>query len=68
MKSFLLNNVLPVLSLVLLTVVVASAQPGIGGPMGTLTVAPIDGGVSFLLAGGVAYGMRKLRAARLKKA
>lgn len=68
MKSFLLNNVLPVLSLVLLTVVVASAQPGNGGPLGNLTGAPIDGGVSLLLAGGVAYGMRKLRATRFKKA
>ena len=67
MKSFVLNNLLPVLTLVLCAVVVASAQPGPSGG-GTPTVTPIDGGVSMLLASGVAYGTRKLRALRSKKA
>lgn len=68
MKSFLLHNLPPVLTLVLCAVVVASAQPGNGGPMGNLVLAPIDGGASLLLAGGLAYGARKLRALRGKKA
>ncbi len=36
--------------------------------MGNLVLAPIDGGASLLLAGGLAYGARKLRALRGKKA
>lgn len=44
----------------------ARAQPGNGGPgPGTNpTETPLDGGASLLLAGGVAYGLRKLRARR----
>jgi hypothetical protein len=46
------------------------AQPGSGGPTpGTPapdpTGAPIDGGVSLLLAGGAAYAVRHLRRRRL---
>ena len=66
MKFFSLSNVLMALTLVLLTVVAASAQPGNGG--GQITITPIDGGASLLLASGVAYGARKLRALRSKKA
>ena len=66
MKVFSLNNVLMALTLVLVAVVAASAQPGNGG--GQITVTPIDGGASLLLASGVAYGARKLRALRSKKA
>ena len=66
MKSSFLNNVLMALTLVLITVVAASAQPGNGG--GQITITPIDGGASLLLAGGIAYGARKLRALRSKKA
>ena len=68
MKSFFLNNVLPVLGLVLFAVVAASAQPGNGGPNPGANSVPVDGGVSLLLAGGVAYGMRKLHARRANKA
>ena len=64
MKSFLLNNVLPVLTLVLVASLAAMAQPGSGGVSPTPT--PIDGGVSLLLASGVAYGMKQLRARRRK--
>ena len=46
----------------------ARAQPTTGGPTpgGTpaATAVPIDGGASLLLAGGVAYGLRKLRQRR----
>ena len=45
------------------------AQPGSGGPTpgSAPTQTPIDGGASLLLAGGVAYGLRKLRAHRAAK-
>ena len=43
----------------------ARAQPGSGGPTpGAATAVPIDGGASLLLAGGVAYGLRRLRQSR----
>ena len=70
MKSFLLNNFLPSLFIVLVATAVAVAQPGSGGPIpGTPpdpTAVPIDGGVSLLLAGGVAYGLKHLRSRRRK--
>lgn len=45
------------------------AQPGSGGP-GPAPAAietPIDGGVSLLLAGGAAYGLKRLRKRRAKR-
>ncbi len=53
--------------LVLLTVPVihalaGSGPAGLGGDAG----APIDGGISFLVAAGVGYGVKKARAARKK--
>ena len=66
MKFFSLSNVLMALTLVLFTVVAFAQPPGNGGP--TATVTPIDGGASLLLASGVAYGARKLRALRTKTA
>ena len=44
----------------------ARAQPTTGGPApgAAATAVPIDGGASLLLAGGVAYGLRKLRQRR----
>ena len=46
----------------------ARAQaPVDGGPTPTSpTAAPLDGGASLLLAGGVAYGLRRLRLRRQK--
>ncbi|WP_170061905.1 PID-CTERM protein-sorting domain-containing protein [Hymenobacter chitinivorans] len=35
--------------------------PGNGGPQPGATTAPIDGGASLLLAGGVALALRRLR-------
>ena len=70
MKSFLLNSVLPTLVLALAVSAVAVAQPGGGGPMPgnplNPTPVPIDGGISMLLAGGVAYGIKHLRSRRRK--
>ena len=47
----------------------AAAQPGSGGPQPGAgptgpTGVPLDGGASLLLAGGVAYGLRRLRQRR----
>ena len=71
MKSFLLNNLVPSLFIVLVATAVAVAQPGSGGPEPGIippapTDIPIDGGVSLLLAGGVAYGLKHLRNRRRK--
>jgi hypothetical protein len=54
----LMFRFLPVVAL-LLVALVSQAQPGSGGP--TPTGAPIDGGISVLLAGGAAYAVRRLR-------
>jgi len=45
------------LAALLLFALVGHAQPSSGGP----TPAPIDGGISVLLAGGAAYAVRRLR-------
>ncbi len=69
MKSFFLNF-LPSLVLILAANAVAVAQPGSGGPEpGTPldpTEIPVDGGISLLLAGGVAVGVKHLRNRRRK--
>jgi len=64
MKSLLLTAALLVAACSL-----ALAQPGSGGPLPgqSPTAVPLDGGASLLLAGGVAYGLRRLRAARRKQ-
>lgn len=69
MKSFFLTRLLPVLTLVLVFGGAVLAQPGSGGPIPGTTPAtnvPLDGGVSLLLAGGVAYGLKHLRNRRKK--
>lgn len=68
MKSLLLKRILPVLTLVVTTGAIALAQPNNGGPGPDPdpTLTPIDGGVSLLLAGGVAFGIKRLRARRKK--
>jgi hypothetical protein len=63
MKSVLL----PRFSLAFILLVAASGAawaqaPADGGPVPAApTAIPLDGGVSLLLAGGVAYGLKKLR-------
>ena len=63
MKQFLLPQ-----ALLLGALGLARAQPGSTGPAPTQPVAPtetpLDGGASLLLAGGVAFGLRRLRAHR----
>ena len=71
MKSLFLKRLLPALALVITCSAIALAQPNNGGPGAdpdpvAPTDTPIDGGVSLLLAGGVAYGVKHLRARRKK--
>ncbi|GAB3876788.1 hypothetical protein GCM10028824_35190 [Hymenobacter segetis] len=69
MKLLLLKRLLPVLALVMTSSAIALAQgtnPNNGGPGPDPDPidTPIDGGVSLLLAGGVAYGLKRLRVRR----
>ena len=70
MKSFFLFRLLPVLTLIMAVseIVMAQGDPGSGGPTPGVspTAIPLDGGVSLLLAGGVAYGIKHLRNRRKK--
>jgi hypothetical protein len=43
-----------------------STGPQPGAPVPPPTGVPIDGGASLLLAGGVAYGLKKLRRRRAR--
>ena len=70
MNSFFLNRLLPTLLFIIALSNTVLAQPGSGGP-GPSTPAgptdiPLDGGISLLLAGGVAYGVKHLRNRRKK--
>lgn len=68
MKAFFLTKALPALALVVALSGAALAQgPPPGGapePSTPATGVPIDGGASLLLAGGVAYGLKRLRQRR----
>ena len=56
------------LAVLALTCGSALAQPGSGGPApGALTSAPIDGGASLLLAGGLGLALKQLRERRQKQ-
>ncbi|MDO7853905.1 PID-CTERM protein-sorting domain-containing protein [Hymenobacter convexus] len=71
MKSLCLNRLLPALALIVACSGTLLAQgPSTGGPApGTppaTTDVPLDGGASLLLAGGVAYGLKRLRNRRKK--
>ena len=63
MKAFFLFKALPALVLAVGTASLALAQGIPSGGVQPLDPAsiPIDGGASLLLAGGVAYGLKKLR-------
>ncbi len=55
---------------VLLSLPAAAQQPTTGGPLPGApdpAAVPLDGGASLLLAGGVAYGIRQIRARRLAR-
>ncbi|WP_345055468.1 PID-CTERM protein-sorting domain-containing protein [Hymenobacter glaciei] len=63
MKSFFLTRLLPAFILVVAVGGTVLAQaPADGGPSPSgPTSIPLDGGISLLLAGGVAYGLKQLR-------
>ena len=56
-KIINIQTVLIILMLILPSIVHAQAIPG-GDP----DSAPVDGGLSLLIAGGVGYGVKKMRA------
>ena len=67
MNSFLLNRLLPTLLLLVAMGEMVLAQPTTGGPTpANPTNIPLDGGISLLLAGGVAYGIKHLKNRRKK--
>ena len=47
---------------------VASAQPSFDPTDPNPAGIPVDGGLSFLIAGGVAFGMKKLKSSKASKA
>ncbi len=66
-----MNRFLFALALVLLAAASYAQAPGStgptpGAPQADPTAVPLDGGASLLLAGGVAYGLRRLRARRAR--
>ena len=64
MKQCLSSSII-LLAVAVLTSLPALAQPGSGGPTpGAVTAVPIDGGASLLLVGGIALGLKQLRARR----
>jgi len=60
---FFMLRFVPLAALLLLALV-SHAQPSNGGPTPDPTGAPIDGGVSLLVAGGAAYAVRHFRRRR----
>jgi hypothetical protein len=66
-KSYLMKQILNnktvvavlVIAIVFLLPVLAHAQPGFGDDVDDV---PVDGGLSLLVAAGVGYGAKKLRA------
>ena len=59
-----LPNITLILSFLFISDIALAQGPGDGGPTPTdppVTEIPIDGGASLLLAGGVAFGLKKLR-------
>ncbi|WP_151089233.1 PID-CTERM protein-sorting domain-containing protein [Hymenobacter baengnokdamensis] len=52
---------------ILVTLLAKAQAPGSGGPAPQdPTAVPLDGGASLLLASGVAYGLKRLRARRAR--
>lgn len=51
-------------ALLLATAASYAQTPTTGGPTPDPTAVPLDGGASLLLAGGVAYGLKRLRQRR----
>jgi len=62
-----MNRLLPLFFLLLAAVASHAQTPTTGGPTPQApdpTAVPLDGGASLLLAGGVAYGLKRLRQRR----
>ena len=67
-KQFLLTSTLATALILGVGAVSVKAQgPPPGGGGGIPANVPIDGGASLLLAGGVAYGVKKIRERRNSK-
>jgi hypothetical protein len=62
-----MNRLLPLLILLLAAAASHAQTPSTGGPTPQApdpTTIPLDGGASLMLAGGVAYGLKRLRLRR----
>ena len=67
MNKYLTSTLLSLTLLLALTGAARAQGPGSGGPTPTgPTPTPLDGGASLLLAGGLAYGLRRLKQRRQK--
>jgi len=64
MKSRLTKQVGFLLALIMIGCTTAMAQPEDNGGDPPNNDAPLDGGVSVLIAAGVGYGLKKMRDAR----
>ena len=65
MKKYL-NIHLIILLIILFLPFILKADPSIDPTPGDPDAAPIDGGLSLLIAGGVGYGVKKIREKRKK--
>ena len=68
MNKYLTSTLLSFTLLLALAGAARAQGPGSGGPTPTgPTTTPLDGGASLLLAGGLAFGIKQLRARRLAR-
>ena len=67
MNKYLTSTLLSLTLLLALAGAARAQGPATGGPTPTgPTATPLDGGASLLLAGGIAYGLRRLKQRRQK--
>ena len=68
MNKYLTSTLLSLTLLLAMAGAARAQAPADGGPVPTgPTTTPLDGGASLLLAGGLAYGIKQLRARRLAR-
>ena len=68
MNKYLTSTLLSLTLLLALAGTARAQGPATGGPTPTgPTPTPLDGGASLLLAGGLAFGIKQLRARRLAR-
>jgi len=65
-KSFILKTGLLFVVSVIFSIAVMAQGPG-GDPEGDPDLVPLDGGLVFLLAAGVGYGVKKVKESREEK-